>query len=411
MRITTLFRRLLGVSDLFVKQSRWEPDGLVLEVEPRWRRPRCGECKTVCPKEDLARLRRWRHLPFGSTRVWLEYRPRRVYCKSCGGIRTERVPWAEHGSRFTDQFEQLVAYMAQISDKTSVTKIMGISWEAVGKIVERVVERLGDSAGLQSLRRIGIDEFSYRKRHRYITTVVDHDTGKVVWAGPGRSAEALGAFFELLGTKGRARIETVTIDMAGGYKRAIADWLPDAEVVFDRFHVQRLASDAVDEVRRGILHEIRGTPEGRRLFKVRFSLLRGVANMTATDAQRLSSVQKENKALYRAYLLKEVLSGAMSLKDPEEMAGALRGWMSWASRSRLRPFLRVAKTIRKHLDGILAYAKERLTSGLVEGLNNKLRVIARRAYGFHSAEALIAMLHLCCGSVRLAPPLPGPLQT
>lgn len=410
MRVTTLFRRLLGVSDLFVKRSRWEPEGLVLEVVPRWRRPRCGECKSVRPKEDRARVRQWRHLPFGSVRVWLEYQPRRVNCTSCGGIRAEQVPWAEHGSRFTSEFEQMVAYMAQISDKTSVTQIMGIAWKTVGSIVERVVERLGNPDALQGLRRIGIDEFSYRKRHRYITTVVDHDTGKVVWAGPGRSAEALKPFFELLGPDGRARIDTVTIDMAGGYKRAIAKWLPDAQVVFDRFHVQRLASDAVDEVRREILREIRGTPEGRKLFKIRFSLLRGVANMSSADARRLSSVQKENKALYRAYLLKEVLSGAMSLQDPEEMAGALRAWMSWASRSRLKPFLRVAKTIRKHLDGILAYAKERLTNGLVEGLNNKLRVIARRAYGFHSAEALIAMLHLCCGSVQLAPPLPGPLQ-
>lgn len=406
MRVTTLFRRLLGVSDLFVKRSRWEPAGLILEVEPRWRRPRCGECKRVGPKEDRARVRRWRHLSFGSTRVWLEYQPRRVRCRTCDGIRVERVPWAEHASRFTEEFEQLVAYMAQISDKTSVTKLMGISWVAVGEIVERVVDRLGNPDALKNLRRIGIDEFGYRKRHRYITTVVDHDTGKIVWAGPGRSAKALAAFFELLGPEGCARIETVTIDMAGGYKRAIADWLPGAQVVFDRFHVQRLASDAVDEVRREMLRELRGTPEGRRLFKIRFSLLRGAANMAPGDAQRLNSVQKENKALYRAYLLKEVLSAAMSLEDPEEMASGLRGWISWASRSRLRPFIRVAKTIRKHLDGILAYAKERLTNGLVEGLNNKLRVIARRAYGFHSAQALIAMLHLCCGSVKLSPPLP-----
>ena len=339
--------------------------------------------------------------------MWLEYAPRRVDCPRCG-VRVEAVPWAEAGSHFTTPFEELVAYLAQITDQTNVSRLAGIAWASVGSIVQRVVARCQDGSRFEGLRRIGIDEFSYRKYHRYLTTVVDHDRRRVVWAGKGRSAESLVPFFEALGAEGCARVEVATIDMAQGYIKAIEENLPNARIVFDRFHVQQLASDAVDEVRREIQREVKGSEEELALRKSRYALLKSPWRLSPLEREKLATVQQANRPLFRGYLLKETLREALNYKQPGRARPALRAWLAWASRSRLAPFVRVARTIRKHFEGVMAYIDERLTNGIVEGIHNRLRVIARRAYGFHSPGPLIAMLFLCCGGIELDPPLPLP---
>jgi transposase len=181
---------MLGVTQLFVRHVVFEDRGLVIDVRPRWKQPRCGRCGCRSPGYDRSGARLWRHLNLGRLRIWLQYAPRRVNCPSCGVV-GEQVPWAEHDSRFTTDFEELTAYLASSTDKTAVSKLMGISWSTVGAIVERVVERRLAPDRLDDLTRIGIDEFSYRRRHRYLTIVVDHVKRRVVWAAPGRSADTL----------------------------------------------------------------------------------------------------------------------------------------------------------------------------------------------------------------------------
>ena len=407
--MTTLMRRLVGVMSLYVTSVCLRGSSLVLAVRPRWLRPRCGECGHRASGYDRGKPRRWRALSYGTVCVHLEYQPRRVDCRRCGGVRVEKVPWAAHGSWFTQPFEELVAFHAQVSDKTTVTKIMGISWETVGRIVERVVARLGDDNRLSTLRRIGIDEFSYRKRHRYITVVVDHDTKRVVWAAEGRGAKTLGEFFERLGPEGVQRLERATIDMAGGYKKALREHAPHVEVIFDRFHVQKLASAAVDEVRRSIVRELGGSPQAAQVKGTRFIVLKNHENLTRREKVRLTDLERDNHRLYRAYLLKEALGHALDYRQLKRAQDALKEWLGWASRSRLKPFMKLARTIRAHRTGILAYIKERLTNGVVEGINNRIRTIARRSFGFHSASALIAMVHLCAGKIPINPPLPAPV--
>ncbi|MBZ0110893.1 MAG: ISL3 family transposase [Thermoanaerobaculia bacterium] len=374
-------------------------------VRPQWKLPRCGRCGRRAPGYDRCSLRHWRHLCLGKTRMMLTYAPRRVQCPLCG-VRVESIPWADGGSRFTWAFEEMVAYLAQITDKTKVTELTGIAWATVGSIVARVVSRRLDPDRLKGLRSIGVDEFSYRKRHRYLTIVVDHERRRVIWAGEGRSAEVLGQFFEQLGEQGRAAIETVTIDMAAGYRKAIREWLPNAQIVYDRFHVQRLASDAVDEVRREMVRVAEGSDEARAIKNTRYALLKNPWNLTNLEHSKLAQIQDANKPLYRAYLLKETLAQALDYSQPWRARDALRRWTAWASRSKLKPFVKLARTIRRHFEGIIAYVRTRLTNGLVEGINNKLRMVARRAFGFHSADALAGMLFLVCGGIRLDPPIP-----
>ena len=405
MRVTTLLRRLLGVTQMYVERVQLRTTGLLsVSARPSWRQSRCGVCGRRSPRYDRRPTRLWRHVPWGRTVVWLRYAPWRVSCGRCG-VRVEQVSWAANGSAFTTPLEELTAYLAQVTDRTTVSRLVGISWPAVGGIVERVVARRLDSTRLVGLRRIGVDEFSYRKRHHYLTVVVDHDRRQVVWAGPGRSSETLEAFFDRLGPAGCARIELVTADLAASYQKAVRARVPQARVVFDRFHVERLAADAVDDVRRAEQHRL-GKTAAKALKGTRYALLKHPARLKPGEARRLARLRRQNRALDRAYELKEYLATILEQATPDDAEQLLTEWLDWAARSRLAPFVKLARTIRKHAAGILAYLDTRMTNGPVGGINNKLRVIARRAYGFHSPKPLISMLYLCCGGIKLAPPLP-----
>ena len=412
MRITKLARALVGIASLFVTTVAIEGACLVLGVHPSWRRPRCSCCGRIGPGYDKKPPRRWVHLGPGSLRIILEYAPLRVECPTCG-VRVELVPWARFDSRFPRPFEEMAAYLAQTTNKTAVAEQLGISWSTVGKIIERVVPDKLDPARLDELRRIGVDEFSYRKRHRYVTIVVDHDAERAVWARKGSGSETLDAFFDEIGKERAAKIEVVTIDMAAGYIKSIENKAPNAQITFDRFHVQRLASDAVDEVRRDAVRRCRESDPAAAaaIKKSRYALLKNPWDLSAKEWDKLSAIQEHNAPLYRAYLLKESLAAVFDETTAAQAESELDRWLAWASRSKLAPFIKAAQTVRKYKDGILAYFRTRLTNGRTEGINNKLRMIARRAFGFHSAGALIAMLFLCCGGITTNPPLPGPWCT
>ncbi|MCB9891543.1 MAG: ISL3 family transposase [Planctomycetes bacterium] len=407
MRVTSLFRKLLDVRNLVVKGLEFVGGDLLVDVRPLYRRrTRCGKCGRVAPRYDRQPARRWRSLGVGRTRIYLRYAPWRVSCKQCGVI-VQEVPWAAGKSRFTRDFEEFVAYLAQVSTKTHTQKIAGIAWTSVEDIIRRVVARTLDEKRFDGLRNIGVDEFSYRKRHRYLTIVVDHTRRRVIWVREGKTAETLKEFFSELTEEQRASIQCVTMDMAQSYQKAVREALPEARIVFDRFHVQALVSKALETVRRQQLQHLRGTPEGKELFGSRFALLRNPWDLTRKEQEKLSHIQKNNARLFRAYLLKETLAEALDYKQPARGIKALKEWLAWASRSQLKPFVKVARTIRQHLDGIIEYIRTRLSNGFTEGMNNVIRMIARRAFGFHSAGTLASMIFLRCGGVELDPPLPG----
>lgn len=333
----------------------------------------------------------------------LRYGLVRVNYLRCGVV-VERVPWsAEVSPRFTEDFENQVAYVAQRSDKTSIEHMFGIAWRTVGRIVERVVNRKRPRDPLRGLQHIGVDELSYRKRHQYITLVTDHGDRRIVWGKEGKNADTLMAFFAELGEEGCRAIKTVTMDMSGAYIKATREALPHAQIIFDRYHVQALTNAAVDETRRAEWQRLRGTAEASYIKGMRWPTLKNPWNLTQKESARLSALPSQNARLYRAYLLKESFASIMDRRQPNVARRAMEGWLSWASRSRLPAFVLVAKTVRKHLDDIMAYIRWRLTNGVVEGLNNKARLLTRRAYGLHSADAIISMVMLCCTGLDLQP--------
>jgi transposase len=321
----------------------------------------------------------------------IECELRRLWCRDCGA-QFEAVPWARPGSRYTRDFEDVVARLAQQMAKTPIAGLLRIAWDTVGRIVERVVADHLDQRRLHGLVAIGVDEISYRRHHRYLTSVVDHKAGAIVWCAPGRNAETLQRFFELLGER-RHTIKAVSIDMSGGYEKAIRDQVPQAEIAFDPFHVVRLAQRAVDQVRRDEwnAHERSHTPTGKWIKGTRWSLLKAPEKQSMEQLALLAEVQHANKALYRGFLIKEELRVLYQLEDLSLAPDHLDAWLAWASRSKLDPFVKLARTIRQHREGILAAIRLGLTNGRLEGLNSRIRLISHRSFGFHSAAPLIAL--------------------
>jgi transposase len=397
VRIERIFQKLLRLQGARVQGVTTEDGTLVLKIERKFRRLTCPRCGWKGRGRESAHLRRWRHLALWGTEVALEGEIRRFRCRRCEAVVTEAVPWARHDSDFTRPFEDAVALLAQQTNRTAVAKLTGVAWITVGRIAERLVAEKLNPDRTKNLRRIGIDEISFRKRHKYLTIVTDHDTGTVVWAAEGKSSETLAAFFRLLGPEGCAAIEIATIDMSDAYEKAIKEHLPNAKIAFDHFHIAKLANEALNQVRRELQRQ--AEEADRPAVKgTRWALLHRFENVPEKHAEVLEQIRPESP-LGRAYLLKEALLDILRSRRSEE--SALKDWLGWATRSRVQPFVRLGRTIRSHFDGVVAFMKERMTNGLAEGMNNKIRLLSHRAYGFHSAASLIATIYLCCAGITL----------
>lgn len=402
MHLKSLLHQLLGLEYTRVVDCSFVEDGLVIDVKPTWRSPRCSSCGFASGSYDQTKDRRWRHLDAAGMKLYLRYDTRRVDCVRCG-VTVEHLPWADVGAWFTRPFENHVGYLAQRSDKTTVSKLMRIAWTTVGNIIQRVVVRHQHEDPLDNLTHIGVDELSYRKHHEYVTIVVDHTRGKVIWAHRGKNADTLKLFFAELGAARLAKLKAVSIDMSAAYIKAVTEAAPNAEIVFDRFHVQRLAHEALDEVRRAEVREAPTKTDRDALKRTRWATQKNPWNMTGIEREKLATLPHTNRRLFTAYLLKEAMAAVLDRKQVHVARRKLGEWISWAKHSKLDPFVKLAATVQTHVEGILAYVRTRLSNGRTEALNGKARTITRRAYGLHSASALIALLKLCCSGIELDP--------
>jgi transposase len=406
VRVTTAFNRMLGLPGAWVRDVEFGAQAMIVTVVLRRKRPLCSGCGARgLPIKDH-RVKRWRHLDAGGLRCVIECKLRRLYCPGCGDL-PEHVERARGGARYTRDFDDLVAWLAQQMSQTQVTRLMRIGWETVGNILARGVAEKLSAGRLDGLELIGVDEVSYGADHKFLTCVANHKSGGIVWATEGRNAASLQAFFDGLTDEQKASIRAVSIDMSAGYEKAIRaqEGLPHAQVVFDPFHVVQLGGKAVDQVRRDEYnrHGRSASDAGKWIKGTRYSLLKDTAKQSAKQLLKLAEVVTTNKRMYRAFLLYGELRYLYRLPF-EEAKERLDAWLAWASRSRLKPFVKLARTIRKHKTGVLAAIEIGISNGRLEALNSKVRLLSHRAYGFHSADALIAMIYLCCAGIQIALP-------
>jgi transposase len=419
VRATTAVNKMLAIPGADVVGVTFAPTGIVVDLRRRARRLTCPCGWSTRAVYDRSR-RHWRGLDVGATRLVLRAEIRRLQCRSCHRVRTETVPWARPGARFTRDFEDVVTWLAQRMDKTAVSRLLRCSWEAVAGIVTRVVAHHVNEARLDDVYRIGVDEVSYRKGHRYLTVVADHDRdGAVIWAGEGKSGATLAQFFDQLGPARSTQIEAASADLHGGYARVIARRAPQARVCADPFHVIKIANLAVDEVRRSEWNTARASarvtrvsplwrtrqdPAAQLIKHTRWALLKDPASWTEHQREQMAQLRKARHVLFRAWVLKEELRDLYRLPPGRHPDAHLDAWLARASRSRTPAVVDLSRTIRKHREQILAAVDLGLSNSKLEGLNSKIRLINHRSYGHHTSAAVIAMIYLCCSGLTITLP-------
>lgn len=409
VRGLSVIKRLLDVERTVIEDVVVEDQGLVVHARV-WAREqnRCAHCGRRCARYDTGRgRRRWRALDFGSTPVFIEAAVQRVKCPQHGVV-IARFPWARRDSGFTRAFEDQIAWLATNTSASTVAQLMRIAWRTVGRILTRAVEDANSRVDLlANVRRIGIDETSYRRGHRYLLVVVCHDTGRLLWAAEGRSQATLQGFFDALGEERCQRVTHVSCDAAAWLHASVVQNCPQAIICMDAFHVVQWVNEAVDEVRRQHWNQHRDAGDVEQAADVkgtRWALLKAPEKLTEKQRSVLSEVERLNRPLYRAYLLEE--HARLLLERPaQEARASLDQWLVWASHSRLKPMVRVASSIRRVRAFIDATLEHGLSNARVESVNAKIRLIQQRAFGFHHPSALIALAMLTLSGFR--PALPG----
>lgn len=409
-----VWREVLGVEYAVIEKVEFDEGdggepGVVVHVRPgRRARGRCGVCRRRSGGYDRGEgRRRWRHVDAGLVRVWLEADAPRVSCP-VHGVVVVHVPWARHDAGHTRAFDDTVAWLAVATAKSTVCQLLRIAWRTVGSIIKRVAgEAIAARDPLAGLRRIGIDEISYKKGHRYLTVVVDHDEKRLVWAAPGRDKATLGRFFDVLGEGRCAAITHVSADGADWIADVVSARCPAAVRCADPFHLVMWATDALDEVRRQVWNDARRAGDkatARNLKNARYALWKNPGDLTGAQRLKLAWIAAANKPLHRAWELKEAFRKVIHIKGAHG-SHLLDDWLAWASRSKLAPFVELARKVRKHRWAIENMLEHDLSNALIESTNTKLRLLIRMAFGFKDTDALISLAMLALGGYR--PGLPG----
>ena len=406
MRVNTAFKRLMRLPGVTVADVDFDAAKVVVTVRLRSGKLRCPDCEfTTKYRHDTRPVTSgWRHLDLGSWRLEVRADLRRLRCPA-HGVRTEGVPFARAGSRFTRDFEDLVGWLATTLDKTALRRLVRVDWDTVGRIIERVMVDGLDPRRLDNLFVVGVDEVSWRKGHSYLTLVSDHDRGKFVWGQEGKDAATLDCFFDELGEQRSAAITAMSMDMGPAYaKSATAEGhATNAVICYDPFHVVQLATAALDKVRRQVWQDLRTLPDkdAARKFKgARWALLKNPGDLNDDQAATLRKLKRRGGDLWRAYALKEALRAVFAGDLTEHEVGELLDrFCAKAQRSGLKPFVTAAKTIRKRRAGILAAVRLGINNARHEGLNRRVRLIVNRAYGFHTANAALALIMLTLGPI------------
>lgn len=439
----TLCKKLLNVKTAVVTGHEFYQDSdgvnhIRIKVRPnRHHEDDCPICHKRCRRYDsqssLPRI--WRGLDWGGTLVEIQSYTHRVQCP-VHGVLVADVPWAYPGSGFTKDFDLTVGWLAVYLPRSTVSEYMRIDWETVGRCVHRTLNEIEPerSRRLNDLVHIGIDETSYKKGHKYITVIVNHDTNTVVWAAQGHGKAVLESFYRQLSKEQLASIKVVTGDGARWITDCVNQFTPDCERCVDPFHVVQWAMEALDNVRREIWREAyseaaqlkknhpkkNGRPKADdpdaailaaakakadEIKNSAYALGKAPEHLTENQQTRIALIAENNPRLYRAYRMKETLRLLLKIKDVDEAGAELKRWLWWASHSRIDAFKELYLKIKRHRGHILNTIRLGMSNARIEATNNKIKLILRKAYGFRNIQNMLDMVYLVCSDLKV--PLPN----
>ncbi|MDW7761697.1 MAG: ISL3 family transposase [Acidobacteriota bacterium] len=399
MNELSLFTLALGLTDPWqvsdIKFSK-EEGRLDLRIDfakgAKFPCPSCQETKEGEVHDTLDRT--WRHLNFFQYETYLHARVPRIRCGTCG-VKQVDVPWARPGSGFTLLFELLVLSLCREMSVAAVADLTKEHANRLWRILNHYVERARQAVDLSGFHQLGIDEFSIRKGHVYMTSFGDLEASRVIFLGEGRKKGVVEAFIEDLRLRGidPGRIDVICCDMWDPYLNGIGTFLSKAVVVFDRFHVMNQINKALEAVRR---EEQR---ENAVLKNSRFLWLKNPKNLTTRQEARLAELKRLDLRTARAYQIKLALARFWEIADPGDAVAYLKRWCFWATHSWLQPVIQAARTIKRYWKGVVNFFNVRVTNGMVEGLNSKIKTAMKRAYGFKHVAYLRTIIYLVAGKL------------
>ena len=404
MQLKTILNQVTSYKSFVIGKTNWiEENGekVALEVELRARangRPICSGCHQARPGYDQSREpRRFEFVPLWGIMVYFVYPMRRVNCPSCG-VKVERVPWAEGKSPMTTEYKWFLARWAKRMSWKEVSEAFRVSWDRVYEAVKYAVSWGLEHRDLSGIEAIGVDEVQWHRGHQYQTVVYQLDEGRkrLLWIGRDRTAKTLLRFFRFLGKQRTGRIQFVCSDMWQAYLKVIAKKVPQAVHVLDRFHVMQRIGTAINEVRAAEARQLKQDGYEPVLKGSKWLLLKRPENLTEKQAVKLKEILQYNLKSVRSHLMKEDFQRFWQYWSPTWAGKFLDQWCTRAMRSRIEPMKKVARMLRDKRELILNWfrAEGKLSAGIVEGFNNKLKLITRKSYGFRTQQAYeIALYH------------------
>ena len=352
--------------------------------------PTCGVPTTAYDTREQT----WRHLNFFQFAAYVTARVPRLDCPICG-VKQVEVPWARLGSGFTLLFEALVMALAREMPILAIAELVGEHDTRLWRVVHHYVEEARARADHSQVRQVGVDETASRRGHNYISIFVDLESRQMLFGTSGKDATTVTAFTQDLDAHGgqSERVESVACDMSPAFIKGVSQACPRAEITFDRFHIQKVVNEGVDQVRREESREVAG------LKKTRYVWLKNPAKLTSEQRARIDELTRHNLKTSRAYQMK--LTFQELFAEPDRAAGEafLKRWYFWATHSRLEPMIKAARTIKAHWNGVLNWFKSHVTTGLLEGINSLLQAAKSRARGYRSDRTFIAMAYLIAGKL------------
>ena len=405
MQDKQLYQQILGLEHPWKVAEvdlKVEEEEITVHVECAKQRWACPECRKRMHVHDYER-RRWRHLDSCQFRTILEANVPRVKCPD-HGTQMIQVPWAEKHSRFTMLFECFALEVLKACSASKASELLAITWDQADGIKQRAVARGMARRELTGLKHVCVDEKAVGRGHDYVTVVTGIIDGeaKVLYLGDGRGEEGLNGFWELLGPEGCEQIEAVSMDMSRSYQNSTARYCPDAELIFDPFHIMKMLNKAVDEVRRREL--VLGTKRERAsLKKTRQMWLWGEENLPERHADRFDVLKESTLKTARAWRLKELWRTFRDCVDVDDGLAFFKRWSALAMRSKLEPIKKVARSLKKHLAGIVTVLKYGFCNATAEGMNNRIQLMVQKACGYRNRARLKTDILFHLGGLDLNP--------